>query len=365
MVATANTPIPPAASARWTPRKDAMTSRERFLAACACQRLDRPPVWIMRQAGRYLPEYRELKAKHSFVEMVRTPELAHEVTMQPLRRFPLDAAILFSDILVVPEALGIGYRFKDEGGIAMLGRIDGAAAIEQLAPPAGVRERLAYVPAALRTLRQELGETRALLGFAGSPWTLACYMIEGGGSEDFLLAKSCFHGRRDLFERLLEILAEAVAEHLLAQIDAGVDAVQIFDSWAGLVPGVDYEGASLKWIRRIIEKIGGRVPVILFARGAAASLPALATSGARVLGLDWTVPLAAAAQTLPQDIAVQGNLDPVLLNTTPEIVGLQTRRLLDTMRERPGHIFNLGHGILPQARLENVATLVDTVTSFA
>ncbi len=319
----------------------------------------------MRQAGRYLPEYRELKAKHSFVEMVRTPELAHEVTMQPLRRFALDAAILFSDILVVPEALGIGYRFKEEGGIAMLSRVEDSASLERLAPASAVREHLAYVPAALRTLRQELGDTRALLGFAGSPWTLACYMIEGGGSDDFLRAKTCFHGERELFDRLLELLSDAVAEHLLAQIDAGVDAVQIFDSWAGLVPGADYEGASLKWIRRIIEKIAGRVPVIVFARGAAASLSALATCGARVLGLDWTVPLGPAAHTLPADLAVQGNLDPVLLNTNPQIVGLQTRRLLDDMRERPGHIFNLGHGILPQARLENVATLVDTVTSFA
>jgi uroporphyrinogen decarboxylase len=342
-----------------------MTPRERFFAACACQRLDRPPVWIMRQAGRYLPEYRALKAKHSFVDLVRTPELAHEVTMQPLRRFPLDAAILFSDILVVPEALGIGYRFKDEGGIAMLGRIDGEASLNQLAPASAVREKLAYVPAALRTLRAELADTRALLGFAGSPWTLACYMIEGGGSEEFLRAKTCFHAERDVFERLLELLADAVAEHLLAQIEAGVDAVQIFDSWAGLVPGADYEGASLKWIRHIIAKVEGRVPVIVFARGAAASLPALATCGARVLGLDWTVPLASTAHRLPKDIAVQGNLDPVLLNTTPQIVGLQTRRLLDDMRERPGHIFNLGHGILPQATIENVATMVDTVTSFA
>jgi uroporphyrinogen decarboxylase len=342
-----------------------MTSRERFLAACACQRLDRPPVWIMRQAGRYLPEYRELKAKHSFVEMVRTPELAHEVTMQPLRRFALDAAILFSDILVVPEALGLGYRFRDAGGIEMLGRIDSETSFAQLAPAEAVREKLAYVPAALKTLRQELGDQRALLGFAGSPWTLACYMIEGGGSDDFLRAKTCFHAERELFERLLERLTEAVAEHLLAQIEAGADAVQIFDSWAGLVPGSDYERASLKWIRRIIARIGDRVPVIVFARGAAASLPALATCGARVLGLDWTVPLATAAHMLPNHIAVQGNLDPVLLNTTPQIVGLQTRRLLDDMRERPGHIFNLGHGILPQARIENVAALVDTVVAFA
>lgn len=342
-----------------------MTSRERFLAACACRPLDRPPVWIMRQAGRYLPEYRALKAKHSFVEMVRTPDLAHEVTMQPLRRFALDAAILFSDILVVPEALGLGYRFKEEGGIAMLGRIENTASLERLAPAGAVHDHLLYVATAMRHVRQELGDSRALLGFAGSPWTLACYMIEGGGSDNFLRAKACFHGERELFDRLLERLADAVAEHLLAQIEAGADAVQIFDSWAGLVPGIDYEAASLQWIRRIIARIDGRAPVIVFARGAAGSLSALATCGARVLALDWSVPLAAAAQALPADVAVQGNLDPVLLNTSPAIVETQTRRLLETMRHRPGYIFNLGHGILPQARLENVAALVDAVTSFA
>jgi uroporphyrinogen decarboxylase len=356
----ASAPIPPLGSTS-APE----TSRDRFLAACACRPLARPPVWIMRQAGRYLPEYRALKEKHSFVEMVRTPELAVEVTLQPLRRFALDAAILFSDILVVPEALGQPYRFREEGGIAMEFRLEGTAAIDRLAPASAVRERLTYIPETLRRLRRELGDTRALLGFGGSPWTLACYMLEGGGSDDFARAKSVFHEDRSTFDRLMEKLTDATIEHLRAQIEAGADAVQIFDSWAGIVPGVDYEAASLRWIRRIVEALGPAAPIILFARGAAASLPALARTGARILALDWTVDLAAAAASLPPSVAVQGNLDPVLLNTTPAIVARETRRLLESMRGRPGHILNLGHGILPQAKVENVATLVDTAASFA
>jgi uroporphyrinogen decarboxylase len=318
----------------------------------------------MRQAGRYLPEYRALKAKHSFLEMVRTPELAVEVTLQPLRRFALDAAILFSDILVVPEALGQPYKFREEGGIGMEYRLDGPADLAKLRPAATVREKIAYVPATLRLLRNHLADTRALLGFAGSPWTLACYMLEGGSSDDFARAKAVFHGERAFFDALMERLTLATIEHLLAQVEAGVDAVQIFDSWAGIVPAVDYEAASLKWIRRIVDAIGGRVPVILFGRGATGSLRPLAETGARVLALDWTVDLASAAAALPASIAVQGNLDPVLLNTSPEIVARETTRLLESMRGRPGHVFNLGHGILPQAKVENVAALVDTVTSF-
>jgi uroporphyrinogen decarboxylase len=341
-----------------------MTSRERFLAACACRPLERPPVWIMRQAGRYLPEYRALKAKHSFLDMVRTPDLAAEVTLQPLRRFALDAAILFSDILVVPEALGLPYRFREEGGIAMDHRLESPDSLDRLAPADAVLEKLTYVPETLRTLRGHLGNTHALLGFAGSPWTLACYMLEGGSSEDFARAKGVFHGDRGFFDRLMERLAMATASHLRAQIEAGADAVQIFDSWAGILPAVDYEAASLQWIRRVIDELRGAAPVILFARGAAGSLPVLASTGATVIGMDWTVDLAAAARALAATIAVQGNLDPVLLNTSQGVVVRESRRLLESMRGRPGHIFNLGHGILPQARVENVAALVDTVASF-
>jgi len=348
-----------------------MTSRERFLAACACQPLERPPVWIMRQAGRYLPEYREIKAKHGFLGMVRTPELAAEVTLQPVRRFALDAAILFSDILVIPEALGQPYRFRDEGGIAMEFTIGSRRDIDRLAPADSVPTRLAYVAETLRALKSELAGRKALLGFGGSPWTLAAYMVEGGSSEDFARIKGLFYADRPAFETLLEKLAAALIAYFRMQIEAGADAIQIFDSWGGVVAGDDYEAASLQWIRRIVAALPAGFPVILFAKGTAAHARAQAAAGLRVLSVDWTANLAAVSERAnacgegrPVSVAVQGNLDPVLLNTTPEIVRRETIRLLESMRETPGHIFNLGHGILPDAKLACVESLVDTVCSW-
>ncbi len=340
-----------------------MTPRERLLAAYAGQPLDRPPLWIMRQAGRYLPEYRALKAKHPFLEMVRTPELAAEVTMQPLRRFPFDAAITFSDILVIPEALGQGYRFKEEGGIAMDWRVERWEQVERLTPEL-VPERLRYVADTQRLVRRLLGPDRALLGFCGSPWTLAAYMIEGEGSDDFARAKALFYTDRPLFEKLMDRLVRALIAYVRLQIDAGVDAVQIFDSWAGILPACEYETASLRWTRQLIAGLPAGFPIILYAKGAAPSLAALGASGATVLGLDWTVDLAAARRALPGTIAVQGNLDPVLLNTTPAAVTSAATRLLESMRGLPGHIFNLGHGILPEAKIECVDALCKTVTAW-
>ncbi|MBK8476510.1 MAG: uroporphyrinogen decarboxylase [Opitutaceae bacterium] len=340
-----------------------MTPRERLLAACAGQPLDRPPLWIMRQAGRYLPEYRALKAKHPFLEMVRTPELAAEVTMQPLRRFPFDAAITFSDILVIPEALGQGYRFKEEGGIAMDWRVERWEQVERLTPEL-VPERLRYVADTQRLVRRLLGPDRALLGFCGSPWTLAAYMIEGEGSDDFARAKALFYTDRPLFEKLMDRLVRALIAYVRLQIEAGVDAVQIFDSWAGILPACEYEAASLRWTRQLIAGLPAGFPIILYAKGAAPSLAALGASGAAVLGLDWTVDLAAARRALPAAVAVQGNLDPVLLNTTPAAVAASATRLLESMRGLPGHIFNLGHGILPEAKIECVDALCKTVTAW-
>jgi uroporphyrinogen decarboxylase len=342
-----------------------MTSRERFLAACACTPLDRPPLWIMRQAGRYLPEYRALKEKHSFLEMVRTPSLATEVTLQPLRRFPgIDAAILFSDILVIPEALGQGYRFKEEGGIAMEFRLESRAQIDALAPAAAVPDKLRYVAEALGQIKHALAGTKALLGFGGSPWTLAAYMVEGGGSEDFARAKSLFYTDRATFDALLEKLTAALIAYFQMQIAAGADAIQIFDSWGGVIAGPDYEAASLRWIRQIIAALPAGFPVILFAKGTAPHLADQAFSGARVLSVDWTCDLAAVRRSLPANVAVQGNLDPVLLRTTPAIVRRETARLLEAMRGAGGHVFNLGHGITPQAGLDCVGALVDTVNGW-
>ena len=318
----------------------------------------------MRQAGRYLPEYRALKAKSSFLEMVRTPALALEVTLQPLRRFALDAAILFSDILVIPEALGQGYAFRDTGGIAMAYRIDTRAQVDALAPASAVPDRLRYVADALGLLKRELDGSKALLGFGGSPWTLATYMVEGGSSDDFERIKLLFYTDRALFDALLEKLTEALIAYFKLQIAAGADAIQIFDSWGGIIAGPDYEAASLQWIRRIVAALPADFPIILYAKGTAPHLTDQAFTGVRVVSVDWTNELAVVRRTLPANVAVQGNLDPVLMQTTPTIVRREAGRLLESMRGTAGHIFNLGHGITPSARIECMEALVETVTQW-
>lgn len=342
-----------------------MNSRERFLAACACKPLGRPPVWVMRQAGRYLPEYRDLKARHGFLAMIRTPELAAEVSMQPIRRFALDAAILFSDILVIPEALGLGYTFRDQGGIAMEGRLENRAMIEALAPASAVPDRLDYVAQAIGLLKRELGGGKALLGFGGSPWTLATYMVEGGSSEDFALVKGLFHEDRASFDLLLAKLTASLIAYFQMQIRAGADAIQIFDSWGGAVAGRDYEAASLRWIREIVAAMPPGFPIVVFAKGTGPHLIDQAFTGARVLSVDASNDLAAVRRSLPGNIAVQGNLDPVILNLDPEVARRETVRMLESMRGSAGYIFNLGHGILPQARIECVEAMVGAVTSWA
>ncbi|MCU0792304.1 MAG: uroporphyrinogen decarboxylase [Opitutaceae bacterium] len=343
-----------------------MTHRDRFLSALACQPLERPPIWVMRQAGRYLPEYRALKARSSFLEMVKTPELATEVTLQPLRRFPgLDAAILFSDILVIPEALGQPYAFRDTGGIQMAYRLETRAQIDALAPASAIAERLAYVGDALRLIKKEVSSTgHTVLGFGGSPWTLATYMLEGGSSDDFARAKLLFYTDRAAFEALLEKLTAALAAYFRLQIEAGADAIQIFDSWGGILAGPDYEAASLRWIRQLVASLPPGFPVILYAKGTAPHLAVQAASGVRAISVDWTADLALVRAALPAQVALQGNLDPVLMTTTPEIVRAQAARLLESMRGRPGHVFNLGHGITPDAKIECMEALVDTVVTF-
>jgi uroporphyrinogen decarboxylase len=341
-----------------------MTSRERFLAACACDQLDRPPLWVMRQAGRYLPEYRALKARSSFLEMVRTPELATEVTLQPLRRFALDAAILFSDILVIPEALGQAYHFRDEGGIEMEFRLETRAQVDQLAPADAVPGRLRYVADALGLIKKELAGSHALLGFGGSPWTLATYMVEGGSSEDFERIKQLYYTERGTFDALLEKITAALIGYFKMQIAAGADAIQIFDSWGGIIAGPDYEAASLRWIRQIVLALPREFPIILYAKGTAPQIIDQAFSGVRVLSVDWTSELKVVRRLVPGNVAVQGNLDPILLNTTPDIVRREAARLLDSMRGTTGHIFNLGHGITPQAKIECMEALVETVTTW-
>jgi uroporphyrinogen decarboxylase len=337
-----------------------LSNRQRFLEACHCRPVDRPPVWLMRQAGRALPEYRALKEKHSFLELVQTPELATEVTLQPVRRFDFDAAILFSDILVVAEGLGQRYQFRDEGGIEMEFTIQSAADIDRLEVER-VAERVQYVGKTLPMIKSALAGRTALIGFSGSPWTLANFMIEGGGVKEYTKAKSLFHSDPKLFSRLMEKLTAAVTLYLQLQIDAGAEAVQIFDSLGGSLADGQYMATSGQWIKRIISSLKGQVPVILFAKGVHGNWDDLAAMGAQVLGVDWNVRLAEVRARVPARLGLQGNLDPFLLCTTPEIVAAETARILHEMAGSPGHIFNLGHGVPPGAKLENIASLVDTV----
>lgn len=345
-------------------RQGSPDNRSRFLAACNCQPVDRPPVWLMRQAGRALPEYRALKEKHSFIELVRTPELAAEVTLQPIRRFDFDAAVLFSDILVVPEAMGQPYHFRENGGgIEMEFAIKSADDIRRLDAGNAI-ERLQYVAGALALIKPALGGRTALLGFAGSPWTLVRYMVEGSSSGAGDRAKALFYSEPLLFAELMEKVTGVVTAFLQLQIAAGVEAVQIFDSNGDLLADNAYEEASGRWIRGIVSALGGKVPVILFSKGVQSRLDGLVSTGANVLSVDWTQPLAAIRRLLPANVGVQGNLDPFLLTTTPDLVAVETSRILRDMEGLHGHVFNLGHGVTPDAKLECLQALVDTVRNF-
>lgn len=335
----------------------ALDSRARFLSACRCEPLAYPPAWLMRQAGRALPEYRALKQHHSFLELVRTPELATEVTLQPIRRFDFDAAILFSDILVVPEGLGQGYRFRETGGVEMDFPIRDRSDIELLELDR-LRERLDYIPQTLELLRERLGGKKALIGFAGSPWTLANFMIEGGSAPAPARTLAMMHFEPELFAMLMEKLTLAVIELLRMQIEAGADAVQIFDSHGGLLPRGLFESGSSRWIRDIISALDTEVPVIVFSKGARAWDELIAT-GADVIAVDQGLNLRKAAEALPDRIAVQGNLDPSLMVGEPELVRDEVRRLRREMRGRPGWILNLGHGLPPGANLESIGALVE------
>ena len=341
-----------------------LTARRRFQNACRCLPVDRPPVWLMRQAGRALPEYRKLKETYTFVQLVQNPELAVEVTLQPVRRFGFDAAILFSDILVIPEAMGQTYHFKETGGVVMDFAVTSKADIEKLSVERVV-EKLNYVDRALKMLRKELGDEIALIGFTGSPWTLATFMMEGASVPKYSRALQLFHEDPKTYFALAEKLTDAITVYLQMQIATGVDAVQIFDSHGGHLPATEFQEASGRWINQIIAKLGGKVPVINFSLGTHGNWPDLIASGANVLGIDWQTSIAEARKIIPAHIAMQGNLSPVhIAESTPEVVATETKNILEAMRGRRGHIFNLGHGLTPPAKLENIAALVETVKSF-
>ena len=342
----------------------ALTNRQRFINACHCRPNERPPMWLMRQAGRALPEYRKLKETYTFVQLCQTPELAVEVTLQPIRRFGFDAAILFSDILVIPEAMGQEYHFKETGGVQMDFAITSKADIEKLSI-AQVCDKLSYVDKALRILRKELGNETALIGFTGSPWTLATFMMEGASVPKFSRALALFREDPKTYFALAEKLTAAVTAYLKMQIATGVDAVQIFDSHGGHLAATEFQDGSGRWMKQIISNLGGKVPVIQFSLGTHGNWPDLIANGANVLGIDWQTSLAEARQLIPPHIGMQGNLSPTLIvEGTPEVVASETKKIIEIMRGRPGHIFNLGHGLTPGAKLENIQALVDTVKAF-
>jgi uroporphyrinogen decarboxylase len=323
----------------------------------------RPPLWVMRQAGRYLPEYRALKEKYSFLEMVKNPELATEVTLQPLRRFKLDAAIVFSDILVIPEAMGQGYDFRNGGGIEMTSKISSEKDIDQLSTEA-IQEKLSYVSSTLKLLRKELGGNQALLGFCGSPWTLACYMIEGGSADGFPKALAWAKEHPASFHKLLGKIADALIEYLKMQASCGVDALQIFDSWHNLCPSDHLWDYSLHWIQKVIENIPSELAIIVYANASADRLCEIKKTGTRALGVHHNTDLPEVRKRLPSPLVLQGNLDPELMETNAGQVAIETKKILDSMRNDPAHIMNLGHGIRPNAKIECMEALVDSVLAF-
>ena len=334
-----------------------------LLRALARQPTDHTPVWLMRQAGRYLPEYNATRAKAgSFLKLAQTPALATEVTLQPLERFPLDAAILFSDILTIPDAMGLGLHFAEGEGPRFQRPLRDERDIAALVAPDPSRE-LGYVLDAVRQIKRDLRDRVPLIGFSGSPFTLACYMIEGSGSDDWKTVKTMRHARPDLLHRILEVNARAVREYLRAQVEAGVDVCMIFDTWGGTLAHDDYETFSLAYVRPIVKALN--VPTIFFTKGGSPWLREMMESGAAAIGLDWTCDARAARKLAGGRVALQGNLDPVALFAPEKAVRDATRAVLDAFGPEPGHVFNLGHGILPKTPIESVAALVDEVRAYS
>ena len=337
-----------------------------FLRALLREPTPYTPIWLMRQAGRYLPEYRATRARAGdFLTLCKTPELATEVTLQPLERFPLDAAILFSDILTIPDAMGLGLYFAEGEGPKFKRPLRDEAAIKTLAAPDPSGE-LRYVMDAVRSIRTALAGRVPLIGFAGSPFTLACYMVEGGSSTDFRHIKTLLYSRPDLLHRILDVTTKAVTDYLNAQVEAGAQALMIFDSWGGTLTPHAYREFSLNYMSRILadltrEAEGRRVPSIVFTKGGGLWLDAIAASGADAVGVDWTVSLADARRRVGNRVALQGNLDPSALLGDAEAVRREAKLVLDAFGDGPGHVFNLGHGISQYADPENVTVLVETV----
>lgn len=348
-----------------------------FIKALYRQATDYTPVWLMRQAGRYLPEYRATRAKAgSFMGLCTNPELACEVTLQPLDRYPLDAAILFSDILTVPDAMGLGLYFAEGEGPKFERPIQNEADVAALQVP-DIQEKLGYVTAAVSTIRRELNGRVPLIGFSGSPWTLACYMVEGGGSDDYRKVKTMMYQRPDLMHQILSITTEAVIQYLRAQIEAGAQAVMVFDSWGGTLADGAFQKFSLAYIKKIIRALPLQanrgaftedIPSIVFTKGGGLWLEDLASSGCNALGVDWTMNLGQARARVGERCAIQGNLDPNVLFAQPAQIQAEVAKALESFgipQPGYGHVFNLGHGISQFTNPEAVTAMVDAVHTYS
>lgn len=344
--------------------RQAALKNDTLLRALRRQPTPYTPVWLMRQAGRYLPEYNATRARAgSFLGLAKSPALASEVTLQPLDRFALDAAILFSDILTIPDAMGLGLAFAEGEGPRFERPLRSEADIRKLSVPDPGTE-LRYVLDAVREIRRALDGRVPLIGFAGSPFTLACYMVQGAGSDDWRAVKALRHSRPDLLHAILEVNAKAVTEYLKAQVEAGAQVLMLFDTWGGALAYEDYEPFSLAYSRKIFAS-GLGVPTILFTRGGNPWLGAMMESGCDAVGLDWTTDAGAARRLAAGRVALQGNLDPAALFAAPEAVRAAARRTLDAFGPAPGHVFNLGHGILPGTPVDSVSALVEEVRAYS
>lgn len=343
---------------------------DRFLRALLRQPVDRTPVWMMRQAGRYLPEYRATRAQvGDFMSLCMNPELACEVTLQPLRRYPIDAAILFSDILTIPDAMGLGLYFETGEGPKFRKTVRTEAEIEQL-QVVDTHSQLSYVTDAVALIRKELNGSMPLIGFSGSPWTLATYMIEGGSSKDFRRAKALLYDQPELADQLLDKLADSVADYLNAQIDAGAQAVQLFDSWGGALAHSAYQRFSLLPMKKVLSRLkreseGRRVPVIMFTKGGGQWLESMLDAGADCLGLDWTTDIGDARKRVGHQVSLQGNMDPSVLYANEQAIRAEVERILASYGSGSGHVFNLGHGITPEVKPENAGAFFRAVTELS
>jgi uroporphyrinogen decarboxylase len=339
---------------------------DRFLRALAKQPVDVTPVWMMRQAGRYLPEYRASRAQAGdFMSLCMNPQFACEVTMQPLERFPLDAAILFSDILTIPDAMGLGLYFETGEGPRFRKTVRTAADVDALPIPDPHKD-LGYVMDAVSTIRKELNGSVPLIGFAGSPWTLATYMVEGGSSKDFRMAKALAFNEPETMHRLLDKLAVSVIAYLNGQIKAGAQAVQIFDTWGGALSHNAYREFSLNYMKKIVDGLirdhdGRPVPVILFTKNGGQWLESLSDTGATALGLDWTTDIGQARQRVGGQVALQGNMDPTMLYASPKRIREEVATILASYGQGSGHVFNLGHGITPEVDPEHAKVFIESV----